>query len=282
VTTLVEGRDIRVHRGDATLVQGVDVVLEEGEILGIVGESGAGKTLTVRALLGLLPTGLTATGAVRIADQHSVELRDPPAGWRRRLAGFATVVLQDPTAMLDPMMRVGRQLVEEAGRGTRTRRRELLARASDLLQAFGFSDPEHVLQLFPHQLSGGMAQRVAIAMALVPRPRLIVLDEPTSALDPEIRRDVFAWVRSGADRDDFAAIVITHDLRAVRRVSDRLLVMYGGRTVEAGPTAELLTAPRDPYLQGLATLALHRGRRRAPLPVLAPGARHAGADDARR
>lgn len=269
MTLVVEGRNISVHRGEARLVRGVDVDVRNGEILGIVGESGAGKTLTVRALLGLLPPELTATGTVRMSGhQHHVDLRNPPASWRRRLAGFATVVLQDPTRMLDPMMRVERQLVEQAGRGSRARRQERVDRAKDLLQVFGFPDPESVLRLFPHQLSGGMAQRIAIAMALVPRPSLIVLDEPTSALDPEIRRDVFDWLRSGAGRGEFAVIMITHDLRAVRRVSDQLAVMYGGRTVESGPTEQLLAAPRHPYSKALARLAFHRGGRREFLPVL--------------
>ena len=274
MSVVIEGRDVSVLRGDVPLVSGVDISVREGEILGIVGESGAGKTLTVRALLGLLPSGLTASGTVSIADHERADLSDPPAGWRRSLAGLATVVLQDPTRMFDPMMRVGDQLVEapHAGKGGRHDRAQ---RARELLRAFGFRDPDGVLPLFPHQLSGGMAQRVAIAMALVPRPGLVVLDEPTSALDPELRRDVFRWMRVAADERGLAVIMITHDLRAVRRVSDALAVMYAGKVVEAGPTSQLLAAPRHPYLKALARLAFHRAERRQPLPVLRGAPRHA-------
>ena len=174
------------------LVDGVTLELGVGEIVGVVGETGAGKTLTMRSMLGLLPAGTRATGQIRI-DDSEVALEDVRT--LRALLGRSTsVVLQNPVGMLDPLVRVGDQLVEGVVRLRLVSKQEAQQRATELLASMGFPDPAMVQRLYPHQLSGGMAQRVATAMGMMPRPRVLVLDEPTSALDVNIRVEVMPAV----------------------------------------------------------------------------------------
>lgn len=251
-----------------TLVEDVDLAVAAGEIVGVVGETGAGKTVTMRALLGLGAPGTRASGSVRLGDGPVRDVADL-AVLRALLGSETSVVLQNPLGMLDPTMRIGRQLVEGVVR------RELLVpaaareRASALLRQMGFGEPERVMRLYPHELSGGMAQRVVTAMAMMPRPRLLVLDEPTSALDANVRVEVLQLFRRLAAAEGTAVFLVSHDLGLVSGFCAGIVVMYAGRVVEAGATAEVLSAPAHPYTLALlrcsATLA---AKNRAPLATI--------------
>jgi oligopeptide/dipeptide ABC transporter ATP-binding protein len=267
-----EGRDVTVGTvgGGVQLVEGVDLAVEAGAMLGIVGETGAGKTVTMRALLGLLPPGVRAHGELRVNGDVVSLAR---VGELRRLLGSETsVVLQNPVGMLDPMVRVGDQLVEGVVRKGVLRPADARARAVSLLGQMGFRAVEHVLTLYPFQLSGGMAQRVTIAMGMMPGPRLLVVDEPTSALDANVRLEVLRLFKRLAQEEGTAVILVSHDLGLVSHFCDTIAVMYAGRVVEHGPTRELVARPAHPYtvalLDASATLT---ARRRVPLRVL-PGA----------
>jgi oligopeptide/dipeptide ABC transporter ATP-binding protein len=271
-------RDLRVRalRRGTLLVDSTDLAVHTASIMGVVGETGAGKTVAMRALLGLLPSGVRAEGNVRIGDGPVIDLGDLEA-LRALLGAQTSVVLQNPVAMLDPLVRVGRQLVEGVVRRRRLSRAEAMARATALLARMGFEDPEGVQGLYPHQLSGGMAQRLVTAMAMMPRPRLLVLDEPTSALDANVRVDVLALLRSLVRDERSAVFLVSHDLGLVSHFCDSLAVMYAGRIVERGPAREILSAPAHPYTAALlASSASLTHPRREPLPVIAGSPPHPG------
>jgi oligopeptide/dipeptide ABC transporter ATP-binding protein len=249
-----EIQDVRVvtavaDKAAVPLVDGVSLELGAGEIVGIVGETGAGKTLTMRAILGLLPAGTRATGQVRL-NGSTVALEDVTR-LRSRLGRSMSVVLQNPVGMLDPLVRVGEQLIEGVVRLRLASKQEAVQRATELLASMGFEDPAMVQRLYPHQLSGGMAQRVATAMGLMPRPRVLVLDEPTSALDANIRVEVMQLFRRTTQSEGTGAFLVSHDLGVISHFCDRIAVMYAGRVVECGPAAGVLSAPAHPYTQAL-------------------------------
>lgn len=243
--------DLRVvmNRGqsDGTpIVHGVDLSLAPGELMGVVGETGAGKTLTMKALLGLLPPRLQATGTLAIAGSPPTALTESGwlAGRRGRDIG---VVLQNPAGAFNPLVRIKHQLTEGVVQHRLASRPEARARALELLDAMGFDDAEALLELYPHQLSGGMNQRVAIAMALMPRPGVLIADEPTSALDAHLRVDVLRLLRRAASDQGTAVLLVSHDLGLVSHFSDSIAVMYAGRVVERGPSSLILSAPQHPY-----------------------------------
>jgi peptide/nickel transport system ATP-binding protein len=232
------------------IIDDVSFRIRAGQVLGIVGETGAGKTLTVRGMLGLLPPGIEAAGTLRLGGGSGIDLADALAV-RGLLGRELTCVLQNPYSMLDPRQRLGRQLVEGAVVTGRLGRADAQARALDLLARMGFRAPHTVLRLYPHQLSGGMAQRVACAMGLMPRPRLLLLDEPTSALDAGVRLDVLSLFRRLAQEERAGVLMVSHDLGSVRRFCERTLVMYAGRVAEVGPTSEVTGRPLHPYTTAL-------------------------------
>jgi oligopeptide/dipeptide ABC transporter ATP-binding protein len=229
------------------VVEGIDLDVDAGTVVGVVGESGAGKTLFTRALVGLLPRGTRARGRVAFGGVE----HDAGEGVRGVLGREAGLVLQNPITALDPLARVERQLTDGVVRLGLLDRGAALARACELLQRLGFADVERVLRLYPHQLSGGMAQRVTIALALMPAPRLLIVDEPTSALDANVRVRVLELVRELAVEQGTAVIFVSHDLSLVGRFCDQLVVMYAGRVVERGATAAVMGAPQHPYTQAL-------------------------------
>jgi oligopeptide/dipeptide ABC transporter ATP-binding protein len=240
----------RQGRPRLPLVEDVELVVRPREVSGIVGETGAGKTLTVKALLGLLPAGTSATGRIVLGESGSWDLSAPQE--LRRLRGRDLgVVLQNPVGMFDPLVRVRHQLTEGVVRRRVMRKRQALERARELLASMGFGDAEAVLELFPHQLSGGMAQRVAIAMALMPHPRVVVADEPTSALDAHLRVEALELLRHVAREQDAAVLLVSHDLGLVSHFCDSITVMYAGRVVERGATAAVLGRSQHPYTRAL-------------------------------
>jgi peptide/nickel transport system ATP-binding protein len=236
------------------------------EKLGIVGESGSGKSMTARALLRLVPPpGEVTADRLRFDD---VDLLAAGARTMRDIRGRRiSMVLQDPKFSLNPVMRVGRQIAEACRAHQRASRTDARDRALDMLRAVRIRDPERVYQAYPHELSGGMGQRIMIAMMLVPDPDLLIADEPTSALDVTVQMQVLAILDDLVSRRGMGLIFISHDLDLVASFCDRVLVMYGGRIVETVHAASLQHA-RHPYTRGLLAAVPRLDRIGSELPVL--------------
>ena len=268
---LAEARDLRVafpgRDGWREVVRGVSFRLG-GEKLGIVGESGSGKSLTTRALLGLLPRGARVTAEALSLCGEDV-LGAPERKLRRLRGGRVGLILQDPKYALNPVMTAGAQ-VAEAWRAHRPRapRRDAEAATIRLFEQVRLRDPSRVAGLYPHELSGGMGQRVMIAMMLAPDPELLIADEPTSALDASVQAEILALLDDLVSRRGLGLILISHDLPLVSRFCDRVVVMYAGRVMEELPAAALAGATH-PYTRGLLGCLPSLLHRQARLPVLA-------------
>ncbi len=264
----VEELAISVERGDAwaRVVDGVSFGVEPGCAVGIVGESGSGKSLTLRALMGLLPT------TARI-DAGRVELGGevlPLAGRAVRSArrGRVAMVFQDPLSALDPVHTAGSQVAEVPRRVLGLSRRESWARAVELLELVGIPAAAERAESYPHQLSGGMRQRVAIAIALASEPELLLCDEPTTALDVTVQAQVLDLLDELRTRLGLAIVFVSHDLAVVGELCEQVCVMYAGRLVENGATSEVLRNPAHPYTRGLRGAALELDDLdRAPVPI---------------
>jgi len=248
---LLAVRDLSTHfltrAGVVRAVERVSFTLDRGEILGLVGESGSGKSVTGFSLIGLVdPPGRIVGGSIRFDGQELVGL--PPAGMRSLRGRRIAMVFQDPAATLNPVLTVGAQmeLAVRAHGG-----RDARARAAAMLGRVGIPEAAARLDAYPHEFSGGMRQRVAIAMALLHQPDLIIADEPTTALDVSIQAQILAEMRNLAKSFGTALIWISHDLATVSALANRVMVMYAGRIVESGPVGAVLRAPRHPYTRGL-------------------------------
>ncbi|NBC31053.1 MAG: ATP-binding cassette domain-containing protein [Alphaproteobacteria bacterium] len=270
------------RRGGApvAIVSDLSFALFPGEVLGLAGESGAGKSLTAAALIGLLPPPVyRAAGAVHLQGRRIDGL---PERQMRPLRGAAIgFIPQDPPAGLNPLERIGLHLVETIRTHERLSRRAAAARGRDLLARAGLPDPAGLMDAWPHQLSGGMRQRVAIALALAAGPAVLIADEPTTAVDVSIQAQVLALLREECRERGTAMLLITHDLAVMAETADRLLVLYAGREVESGPARALIAEPAHPYTRALlaALPDLWTARRRLPqIPGLMPepGARPPG------
>jgi peptide/nickel transport system ATP-binding protein len=244
----------RLHVGTRRLelVHDVSFSLAPGERVGLIGESGSGKSLTALALMGLLPEGVWARGLVQLAgvDHNLIGASD------RRLARIRgnrmAMVFQEPMTALSPLMRVGDQIAETMLlHGSQPNRRSARAAAVDMLAKVRVPDPAHAARAFPHQLSGGQRQRVLLAIALANNPDLLICDEPTTALDVTVQAQILDLIVKGVAERDAALLFITHDLAVVATVCERVMVMYGGRIVESGPVETVFTQPRHPYTRGL-------------------------------
>jgi oligopeptide/dipeptide ABC transporter ATP-binding protein len=251
---LLELRDLRLGVGsevDATEpVAGVTFHANRGEVVGVVGESGSGKSLTLRAIAGLLPEGVSARGGqieVGGIDVLGADRRE----LRRLRGGEVGMIFQEPMTALNPTMRIGPQIAEAARIQCGLSRQGAKARAIELLGQMGFKEPRRRYRLFPHELSGGMRQRVVIAIALAGEPSLLLCDEPTTALDATVTMRVLDLIVGLVTDLNIGIVLVTHDLGVAYRVCDRILVMYSGRIVEEGSAEEVLRRPRHPY-----TLAL--------------------------
>ncbi|MGW7383721.1 ABC transporter ATP-binding protein, partial [Streptomyces sp. NPDC054794] len=228
------------HRG-VDIVDGISFEVRPGEVLGLVGESGCGKSLTALTIMGLEPKGARVGGQIRF---HQRDLLAEPMRVRRRLLGHEmAMVYQDALSSLNPAMTIRAQLGQLVRRGGRRSARELLTMVG--------LDPERTLRSYPHELSGGQRQRVLIAMALSRDPKLIVADEPTTALDVTVQAQVIELLLRLREELGFALILVSHDLALVADVTDRVVVMYGGQIVETGVTADLVAAPAHHYTRGL-------------------------------
>jgi oligopeptide/dipeptide ABC transporter ATP-binding protein len=246
----VRGLGVRFPTRHGRLLRALDDVsldIQPGESLGIVGESGSGKSVMALGLLGLLGPPARLTGAVRLGGVDM--LRSGPAALSAVRGRVAGLILQDPTASLNPVRSIRAQLTESARRaGFAGARAE--AEVGESLRSVGLV-PDEVLNRFPFQLSGGMNQRVAIAMALVQHPRLLIADEPTTALDVSTQLGILGLLARVRKQSRMALLLISHDLAVVYQVTDRIAVLYAGRLVEVGPTEAIVTAPAHPYTRAL-------------------------------
>ncbi len=252
------GIGLKRRRRSSEIVRGVDLEVFPGEKLGIVGESGSGKSLTVLSVLRLLPDPPVRLlrGRISFAGRDLATLDDKALS-RVRGAEIA-MVYQDPMTSLNPLLRVRTQIVETL-RAHGVAREPALARCREVLAQVGLQDPERVERSFPHELSGGMLQRVMIAMALAVSPRLLIADEPTTALDVTIQQQILELVEDIQARTGMAVVWVTHDLGVVARIVDQVVVMYAGRVVEKGPTRSLFARPNHPYTQALLGSLPHQG-----------------------
>jgi peptide/nickel transport system ATP-binding protein len=251
---LLQVRDLATHfhtrSGVVKSVDGVSFSLDRGEVLGLVGESGSGKSVTGFSLLGLIdPPGRIVSGSIRFEGRELVGMRQQEIAAIRgkRMA----MVFQDPTMTLNPLLTVARQMQLAMLAHERASAQAVRARAVEVLGIVGIPDPAARLDAYPHQFSGGMRQRVALAIALLHRPSLIVADEPTTALDVSVQAQILAEVKQLVANLGTSLIWISHDLATVSALADSIAVMYAGRIVERGPTREVLSRPLHPYTKGL-------------------------------
>jgi len=251
---LLEVRDLRVEfptrRATLVAVDGVSFHIDEGEVLGVVGESGAGKSLTGAAIVGLLePPGRIAGGEVLLAGRRIDNL---PYEQMRRVRGREIgMIFQDPLTSLNPLYTVGYQLVETLRTHTDLGENAARKRAIELLADVGIPSPRSRIDHYPHQFSGGMRQRVVIALALCANPRLVIADEPTTALDVSIQAQIISVIKRLCREHGAAVMLITHDMGVIAETADRVAVMYAGRLVEVGPVDRVIRHARHPYTHGL-------------------------------
>ena len=261
--------------GPITVLEGVDLWVDPGEVLCVVGESGSGKTVTALTVMRLLEleSGTITEGSIRFAGTDLLQL--PGTAMRELRGREIAMIFQEPMMAFNPIQTIGTQLQQallyhrQPGRGRDSegwRRRAL-----EMLSAVGIADPEFTLRRFPHHLSGGMRQRVMIAMALMGHPRLLIADEPTTALDVTIQAQVLDLLRDLIDRSQLAVLFITHDMGVAAEIADRIAVMYAGQIVEQASASQIFSKPHHPYTQGLlASVPRLDGRRRARLMTI-PG-----------
>ena len=247
-------RDLKVEfvtrRGTLRALDGVSFDIAKGEVLGVVGESGAGKSVTGSALIGLIdPPGRIAGGEVRLHGQRIDNL--PPEGLRRIRGKKIGMIFQDPLTSLNPLYRVSEQLIQTIRTHTDLSERAARSRAVDLLNEVGIPAAERRIDSYPHEFSGGMRQRVVIALALCAEPDFVIADEPTTALDVSVQAQIIALLRRLCAERGMAAMLVTHDMGVIAETADRVAVMYAGRIVEIGPVREVIKAPQHPYARGL-------------------------------
>ncbi|ALG09920.1 ABC transporter ATP-binding protein [Kibdelosporangium phytohabitans] len=250
---LLEITDLTVHIGQKKVLDGISLDLDAGQRLGVIGESGSGKSMTALAILGLLPDNATVTGSVRLDGTELTGLGD------KALAGIRgtrmAMVFQEPLSALNPLMRVGRQIAEPLRLHHGYSKGKALAEAVALAAKVGLPDPDRAVRAYPHQLSGGQRQRVGIAIALACRPSLLIADEPTTALDVTVQAEILELLRRLVADEGTALVFITHDLAVLAQMVQRVAVLGSGVLLEQGPLAGLLRSPRHPYTKRLLDLA---------------------------
>jgi len=251
MTTILKVSDLRVDfmNGEKILnspLRGINLEIEAGKTLGLVGETGCGKTLTATAIMSLLPSTARQRGTIEFAGHGLLEASVMGAIRGSEIA----MIFQNPQSAFNPIFNIGAQLTMVAQRRNIERNRipELLV---DRLASVGLSDAKRIFESYPHELSGGMLQRCMIAMALISTPKLLIADEPTTALDATIGHQVLGLIRSLQQRQGFAMLFISHDVSAVAKVSDVISVVYAGRVIESGPAYDLMNNPQHPYTRGL-------------------------------
>lgn len=251
---LLQVQDVRMvfrnKKQEFAAVDGLTFQLEQGEILGIVGESGSGKTMASLSIMGLLPEqGVIASGSIRYRGRELVGLSDKEMCKIR--GKEISMIFQEPIMSLDQVFTVGSQLMEGILAHEKVSKEEAKKRSLDMLRTVGIPSPERVFASYPFELSGGMCQRVMIAIALSCHPRLLIADEPTTALDVTVQAQIMDLLRQSRDQFDVGIILITHDLDVVKDMADRIIVMYGGNMMEMASREQLFSHPCHSYTQGL-------------------------------
>ncbi len=265
---LLSIRDLTVEFGGAPALRGINLDVHAGEAVGMVGESGCGKSVTWLAALGLLPKVARTRGSVTLQGEEM--LGAPPARLDRLRGGRVAMIFQDPASSLNPVQRIGRQIAEALTLHQGMTGAVARAEAKRLLDQVGMPDARRRLDAYPHELSGGQNQRVMIAMALAGQPELLVADEPTTALDVTIQAQILDLLQELRRERNMALVLITHDLGVVAENCERVAVMYAGRIVEEAPVAQLFDEPAHPYTQGLLDALPPLYGDRAPLAAI-PG-----------
>ena len=253
-TPLLQVRDLRIEiptrRGVLTAIDGVSFDISDGEILGVVGESGAGKSLTGAAIIGLLEPPLRIVGGEITLEGQRID--NLPYARMRAIRGKKIgAIFQDPLTSLNPLYTIGRQLIETIQTHTDLSASKARDRSIELLREVGIPAPERRIDAYPHQFSGGMRQRVVIALALCANPRLIIADEPTTALDVSIQAQILALLKRLCRDHGTAVMLVTHDMGVIAETAHRVAVMYAGRIAELGPVREVVKHPKHPYTEGL-------------------------------
>ena len=260
-------RGLTIAAGSRILVDNLSFDLSPSETLGLVGESGSGKTLTVLALMGLLPAGTRVLQGFVVLEGTRIDLADQAAMGRLR-GGTLGMIFQEPLAALDPCFTVGHHLTEVIRRHSRVARRTARERAIELLQLMQIADADAVANLYPHQLSGGMAQRVGIARALAPGPRVLFADEPTTALDVTVQAEILELLRTLCKDKRMAVVFVTHDWGVVADICDRAMVLLHGKVLETAPVLDIFDRPRHPYTRALLRANPHDAVPGQPLPTV--------------
>jgi peptide/nickel transport system ATP-binding protein len=280
VQPLLEIKDLRTSfftdAGEVRAVDGVSFAVEPGKLMGLVGESGSGKTASVLSIMRLLPESARVGGAVLFEGRDLLKLSEPEM--RAVRGAKIAMIFQEPMTSLNPVFSIGSQIGEAVRLHQHTARRETLERTIEALRTVGIADPERRVNDYPHQLSGGMRQRVMIAMALACKPRLLIADEPTTALDVTIQAQILDLIRELQTRLGLAVILVTHDLGIVAQYADDVTILYAARVMEQAPSAELFENPLNPYTRGLlesipGSGGKHQRRLRA-IPGTIPSALH--------
>lgn len=254
-------RDLRVtfntQMGQLKAVRGIDVDVAPGEILGVVGESGSGKSVSFLAAMGLLPNSATITGSVMLDGEELIGAKRKAI---RSVRGKSlAMVFQDPLSALNPVHRVGDQIVEMIQSHQDMNTHDAEKRAVELLEIVGIPQPDERSRQYPHEFSGGMRQRVVIAMAIANNPKVLIADEPTTALDVTVQAQILEVIQRVQQRFGTAVVLITHDLGVIARVADSVNVMYAGRNVESGSVQSIFDHPSHPYTRGLLSSLPHEG-----------------------
>jgi oligopeptide/dipeptide ABC transporter ATP-binding protein len=272
----VEGLSVRLaaHGEKSSILSDVSLRVAPGEVVGIVGESGSGKSMFALSVMGLLPPALSMT-ARRIAVVGDELAGQPREVWRAHRGRDMAMIFQEPMTSLNPVMRIGTQIEEVLRWRGRLGRTEARKRALELLEQVEIPSPASRLNAYPHELSGGMRQRVMIAIALAARPKLLIADEPSTALDVTVQAQILDLLRGLQRQTGLALILITHDLGVIAEIADRVLVLYAGRVAEVAPVRTIFDAPAHPYTQVLLAsipdIAARRDRL-ATIPGAVPGA----------
>lgn len=272
-TPLLEVSSLSISTGGnsaTTIVDDVDLSIGRAECVAIAGESGSGKSMTLKALLRLLPSTLERSGQILLDGEPIEELSDVQM---RRVRGLHIgLVPQDPFTSLNPVRRIGAQFADVLRAHAHHNRSEIRETALGLINAVGLSDPERRLRQFPHELSGGMRQRLVIALSLACEPSVVLADEPTTALDVTVQAQIMNLLESLRDSRGVSLVLVTHDLGVIREHAERVVVMYAGQVMESGPTDEVLSAPRSPYTESLlASVPTLHGTDSGDLPELPGG-----------
>jgi len=249
--------DFKTRAGNARVLDHVSLQVAEGEILGIVGESGCGKSMTALSIMGLVPNppGQITSGSIKIAGRETVGL--DPEEMRQIRGKDIGMIFQEPMTSLNPVFTVGEQIAESVRLHEDASAQAAWARAVEMLKEVEIPEAEARAKAYPHQLSGGMRQRVMIAMALACRPKILIADEPTTALDTTVQAQIFDLLQNLQEETGTAIILITHDMGAIAELADTVAVMYAGRVVERGAVETVLNNPEHPYTKGLITCVPH-------------------------